>query len=83
MGADERGDADARLGLTAVTILSETLRDNVPLKVAWMSLRQQDFPFQSPAFGTGAVAFFGMAADGGSIKEIRPKTADSDEAARL
>jgi hypothetical protein len=39
----------------AVTILSETLRDNVPLKVAWMSLRQRYLRVLSQIMPAGAV----------------------------
>jgi hypothetical protein len=51
----------------AVTILSETLRDNVPLKVAWMSLRQRYLRVLSqimPAGAVGVSLLLGAAAPG-------------------
>ena len=44
--------------MTTVTILSETLRDNVPLEVAWMSLRQKYRKVLSQMVPAGAVGLF-------------------------
>src|SRR6202035_3379312 len=53
--------------LRTVTVLSETLRDNVPLEVAWMSLRQRYIKVLSqimPAGVVGVSLLLGAAAPG-------------------
>jgi hypothetical protein len=68
--------------LTTVTILSETLRDNVPLEVAWMSLRQRYLKILSqimPAGAVGVSLLLGSAAPGDAAQRpaaSQPKAAD-------
>jgi hypothetical protein len=68
--------------LKTVTVLTETVRDNVPLKVAWMSLRQRYLKVLSqimPAGAVGVSLLLGSAAPGDAAQHPaapQPKAAD-------